>query len=277
MSTTSSQISRRSLAKGVAWTVPAVSIAAAAPSLAASSDPDPDPQGCTFDGNVQVRLEDTATTAGLSDDIWRIDYSVGAEETLPQMTWTITGYEVFSRTDDAPGECPEIDDRDADSAALFTYGEMQCSTLEAENDAQGEGLRTFTVTVTLNPLTPAERAAADLRDTDWSIFEINWPDRYGTFGRPRSRWMSKMELTEVLVAGATVPCQGDAFLDAVPSDHLAEARWLRQQVNEDKWEYYDNADATGMTTDTGVGGQNDPMKYLPFGTVPSAFNNDEDV
>lgn len=37
MSTTPSQISRRSLAKGAAWAVPAVSIAAAAPSLAASS------------------------------------------------------------------------------------------------------------------------------------------------------------------------------------------------------------------------------------------------
>lgn len=35
-----SDISRRSVAKGAAWTIPAVSIAAAAPSLAASTEPD---------------------------------------------------------------------------------------------------------------------------------------------------------------------------------------------------------------------------------------------
>lgn len=276
MSTASRPMSRRSLAKGAAWAVPAVSIAAAAPSLAASTG-EPDPQDCTFSGNVQVRLEDTATTAGLSDDIWRIDYSVGATETLPQMTWTITGYEVFSRTDDEPGQLPELDDRDADSSSLFTYGTVQPGTLAAENDTQGGGLRTFTQTVTLNPLTPGQRAAADLRDTDWSVFEINWPDRYGTFGRPRSRWMYKMELTEVHMPGSGVPCPADAFVDNDPTDHLVEARWLRQQAGEAKWAYYDAADAVGMSTDTGVGGANDPMKYLPFGTVPSTFNNREDV
>lgn len=276
MSTASRPMSRRSLAKGAAWAVPAVSIAASAPSLAASTA-EPDPQDCTFSGNVQVRLEDTATTAGLSDDIWRIDYSVGATETLPQMTWTITGYEVFSREDDAPGELPDVDDRDADSSSLFTYGTMQSSTLPAENDQHGGGLRTFTVTVTLNPLTPEQREAADLRDTDWSIFEINWPDRYGTFGRPRSRWMTKMELTEVLLPGSTVPCPADGFIDADPTDHLTEARWLRQQANEAKWASYDAADATSMSTDTGLLAENDAMKYLPFGTVPATYNNTEDI
>ncbi|MGO1166315.1 MAG: hypothetical protein ACTMHL_06835 [Janibacter sp.] len=274
MSDQPSQISRRTLAKGVAWTAPAISIAAAAPSLAASAV---EPQDCTFAGNVQVRLEDTATTAGLSDDIWRIDYSAPASEPLPQMTWTITGYEVFSRADDEPGSCPAFDGRDADSASLFTFGTMQCSTLPAENDEQGGGLRTFTQTVTLNPLTPAQRRDADLRDSDWSIFEINWPDRIGSFGRARSRWMTTMELTEVLLPGSSVPCPADAFVDGNPADHLVEARWLRQQANEAKWKFYDAADAQSMSGDTGLGAQNDAMKYLPFGTVPSTYNNTEDI
>lgn len=272
MSDSPSPLSRRTLAKGVAWTAPAITIAAAAPSLAASSN---EPQDCTFEGNVQVLLEDTATTAGLSDEIWRIAYSAGAE-TLPQMTWTVTGYEVFSRATDKPGTCPEFDDRDADSAALFTYGALQCGTLNAVNDTQGGGLRTFTQTVTLNPLTAAQRKAADLGNTDYSIFEINWPDRIGVVG-PRSRWMYKIELTEVLLPGSTVPCPASAFVDDNPTDHLTTARWLRQQENEPKWEFYDDSDATRMSSDTGIGAAHDPMKYLPFGTVPSSYNNREDV
>lgn len=277
MSTPARPISRRTVAKGAAWSLPAVSIAAAAPSLAASTG-EPQPLDCTWNGNVTATLEDTATTPGLSDDLWRFDYALGdPSAALPEVTWTITAYEVFSREDDEPGTLPEWGYGDADTANLFTLGPIVGGTLPAENDQQGGGLSTFTTTVTLNPLTAAQRAAMDLHNPDWSIVELNWPDRIGTFGRPRSRWMYKIQLTEVVLPGATVPCPVEGFLDGDTSDHLVEARWLRQQAGEPKWEYYDAADAGNMSTDTGAFGQNDPMKYLPFGTVPSTFNNTEDV
>lgn len=270
-----SDISRRSVAKGAAWTIPAVSIAAAAPSLAASTEP----VDCTWaGGNIQARLEDTATTPGLSDDLWRFDYSL-ADPTaaLPKVTWTITAYEVFSREDDLPGTLPTWGYGDADTKNLFTLGPIVGSTLPAENDAQGGGLATFTTTITLNPLTAAQRATMDLHNPDWSIVELNWPDRYGTFGRPRSRWMYKIQLTEVVLPGATAPCSGASFIDSNPADNLVEARWLRQEAEEPKWAFYDASNATKMSTDTGSFSENDPMKYLPFGTVPSTFNNREDV
>ncbi|NYF97403.1 hypothetical protein [Janibacter cremeus] len=58
MSDFSSSMSRRTVAKGVAWSVPAVSIAAAAPSLAASNEPDP-PEATT----TQITV-DQGRTAG---------------------------------------------------------------------------------------------------------------------------------------------------------------------------------------------------------------------
>lgn len=276
---TTSPVSRRTLAKGAAWTIPAISIAAAAPSLAASSSVEP--QDCTFAGNIQARLEDTATTTGIkSDDIWRFDYNLGdPTAALPKMTWTITAHEVYTRATDEPGNLPTWNGGDADTKNLFTLGPIVGATAAAENDTQGGGLSAFTTTITLNPLTAAQRATMDLHNPDWSIVRLLWPVRDGgsLSGNRTSRWMYKIELTEVVLPGASVPCPVDGFLDNNPSDHLAAARWLRQEPGEAKWGFYDAADAAGMTTQQGTLPYRRSMKYLPFGTVPSTFNNTENV
>lgn len=59
MSGTSHPISRRTVAKGVAWTAPAISIAASAPALAASTTPDRCPEPKTFGELVAVPWENT--------------------------------------------------------------------------------------------------------------------------------------------------------------------------------------------------------------------------